>query len=122
LREQAASYRQADLQITIAAPEQLPPLPAAVEVATYRIVQEALTNVIRHAQARTCAVCLTLDDALVVEIRDDGVGLPPGGRAGVGLMSMRERTTELGGTCRIESLPGRGACIRARLPLHQERA
>jgi len=122
LREQAAHYTQAGLQITIAAPDQLPPLPAAVEVAAYRIVQEALTNVVRHAQARTCTVGLTLGDALDVEIRDDGVGLPPGGRAGVGLTSMRERTTELGGTCRIESVPGRGTCIRAQLPLHQERA
>jgi signal transduction histidine kinase len=117
LREQAAQYRQAGLQITIDAPDQLPSLPAAVEVATYRIVQEALTNVIRHAQARTCKVCLTLGDTLIVTIRDDGVGLPPDGRAGVGLMSMRERSAELGGTCVIESAPGQGACIQARLPL-----
>jgi signal transduction histidine kinase len=122
LREQAAHYSQAGLQITIDAPEQLPPLPAAVEVAAYRIVQEALTNVVRHAQAQTCAVCLTLSDAFDVEIHDDGVGLPPSGRAGVGLTSMRERTTELGGTCQIESVPGRGTCIHARLPLHQEGA
>jgi signal transduction histidine kinase len=120
LREQAAHYSQAGLQITITAPDNLPPLPAAVEVAAYRIVQEALTNVVRHAQARTCTVCLSLGAALAVEIRDDGGGLPPSGRAGVGLTSMRERTAELGGTCQIESEPGRGMCIRARLPLHQE--
>jgi signal transduction histidine kinase len=117
LSEQAAHYRQAGLQITIDAPDHLPPLPAAAEVAAYRIVQEALTNVVRHAQAQTCVVRLTLGDALIVEIRDDGVGLPPGGRAGVGLTSMRERTAELGGTCQIESRPGRGTCIHARLPL-----
>jgi signal transduction histidine kinase len=120
LREQAAHYSQAGLQIMITAPDNLPPLPAAVEVAAYRIVQEALTNVVRHAQARTCTVCLSLGAALAVEIRDDGGGLPPSGRAGVGLTSMRERTAELGGTCQIESEPGRGMCIRARLPLHQE--
>jgi signal transduction histidine kinase len=120
LREQAAHYRQAGLQIMIDAPDHLPALPAAVEVAAYRIVQEALTNVVRHAQARACTVCLTLGDALIVTIRDDGVGLPPGGRAGVGLTSMRERTAELGGTCQIESVPGQGARIHARLPLHQE--
>jgi signal transduction histidine kinase len=122
LREQAAHYSQAGLQITIAAPEQMPPLPAAVEVAAYRIVQEALTNVVRHAEARSCAVCLRLGDALDVEIRDDGVGLPEGGRAGVGLTSMRERTAELGGTWVIETAPGRGTCIRVQLPLHQEGA
>jgi signal transduction histidine kinase len=120
LREQAAHYSQAGLQITIDAPEHLPPLPAAVEVAAYRIVQEALTNVVRHAQARTCAVCVSLGDALDVHIRDDGVGLSPGRRAGVGLTSMRERTAELGGTYQIESLPGEGTCIHARLPLHRE--
>jgi len=122
LREQAAQYCQIGLQITITAPEQLPPLPAAVEVAAYRIVQEALTNVVRHAQAQTCAVCLTLEDALLVEIRDDGIGMQPSGRTGVGLMSMRERTAELGGTYRIDALPGRGTCIHARLPLYQEGA
>jgi signal transduction histidine kinase len=117
VREQAARYRQAGLQIMIDAPDQLPSLPAAVEVAAYRIVQEALTNVVRHAQARTCTVCLMLGDALIVTIRDDGVGLPPDGRAGVGLTSMRERTAELGGSCQITSVPGQGACIHAQLPL-----
>ena len=76
-----------------------------------------VTNVIRHAEARTCAVRLSLGDALDVEIKDDGRGLPSDGRAGVGLTLMRERTAELGGTWRIESLPGRGTCIQARLPL-----
>ena len=85
-------------------------------------MQEALTNVVRHAQAQTCAVRLTLGDTLDVQIRDDGVGLPEGSRSGVGLLSMRERTAELGGTCQIESLPGGGTCIHARLPLHQEEA
>ena len=120
LREQAASYSRVGLKITLDAPEQLPPLPAAVEVAAYRIVQEALTNVVRHAQARNCLVRLTLGDALGVEIGDDGVGLAPGNRAGVGLTSMRERTTELGGTWRIESMQGHGTCISVQLPLDEE--
>ena len=121
LRAQAAQYAQAGLQITIDAPEPLPPLPAAVELAAYRIVQEALTNVVRHAQARTCLVRLTLAAVLEVEIRDDGVGLPAGVRAGVGLTALRERTAELGGTAWIASGPGAGTCIHARLPLHPER-
>jgi signal transduction histidine kinase len=77
---------------------------------------------VRHAQAHTCVVQLALSNALIVAIRDDGVGLPPGGRAGVGLTSMRERTAELGGTCLIETVPGGGTCIRVELPLHQEGA
>lgn len=120
LRAQAERYGQAGLQITVDAPDQLPPLPAAVEVAAYRVVQEALTNVIRHAHARHCTIHLELADALCVEIRDDGVGLLPGARAGVGLTSMRERTAELGGACQVESQPGKGTRIRARLPLDQE--
>jgi signal transduction histidine kinase len=119
LREQAARYSQAGLQIAIDAPEQLPPLPAAVEVAAYRITQEALTNVVRHSRAHTCGVRLRLGDMLEVEIRDDGIGLPASRRAGVGLTSMRERTAELGGTCEIVSAPGRGVAIHARLPLRQ---
>jgi two-component system NarL family sensor kinase len=120
LREQGARYGRAGLAITVDAPERLPPLPAAVEVAAYRIVQEALTNVVRHARAHRCIVRLNLDNALWVEIQDDGVGLPQGGRAGVGLSSMRERAAELGGVCQVESWPGRGTRIRAQLPLEQE--
>jgi signal transduction histidine kinase len=121
LREQAAFYSQAGLLMTIDAPEHLPVLPAAVEVAAYRIVQEALTNVVRHSRASRCTVCLTvtLEDTLDVEIKDDGIGLPAGGRAGVGLASMRERTAELGGTFQIEAMPDGGTRINARLPLHQ---
>jgi signal transduction histidine kinase len=124
LREQAAHYSQAGLQIKIEAPDHVPPLPAAVEVAAYRIVQEALTNVVRHARAHVCVVRLALprSDLFDIEIKDDGVGLPVNGRAGVGLTSLRERTDELGGTCEIVSEPGRGTCIRAHLPLHQESA
>jgi len=69
------------------APEKLPPLPAAVEVACYRIVQEAITNVARHARARTCLVRLSVDrgsGVLEVEITDDGVGISGGRVAGVG--------------------------------------
>src|SRR3982074_2026007 len=72
------------------APESLPPLPAAIEVAIYRIVDEALTNVLRHAHARTCFVRLKIDERVELEITDDGVGLPASMRIGVGLLSMRE--------------------------------
>jgi signal transduction histidine kinase len=105
------------LSVSIEAPEAFPPLPAAVEVVAYRIVQEALTNVARHAQAQTCTVRFETDDELCVEIRDDGVGLPRDHRLGVGLTSMRERAAELGGQCGVESITPRGTRVWARLPL-----
>jgi signal transduction histidine kinase len=108
------------LVVAVEAPEDLPLLPAAVEVAAYRIVLEALANVARHAQAQTCQVCLRVADALEVEVRDDGVGLKAARHTGVGLVSMRERAAELGGTCLIESPPAGGVRVLARLPLPKE--
>jgi signal transduction histidine kinase len=119
VREAAAQYGENGLSISIRAPERLPFLPAAVEVAAYRIVQEALTNVVRHARAGSCLVRLSPGDVLELEITDDGVGLPADRRAGVGLSSMRERAAELGGKCVIEPAPSRGARVLARLPLPQ---
>ncbi len=90
-----------------------------MEVAAYRITQEALTNVARHAAASECAVRLTLDEAagaLHLEIRDDGSGIPFGHARGVGLSSMRERAEELGGNCVVESAVMGGTFVRATLP------
>jgi signal transduction histidine kinase len=126
LRTLAARYDQGGrpgLRITVEAPDFPSPLPAAVEVAAYRICQEALTNVVRHAGARHCTVRLVLPDAcgpraaLVVEVRDDGRGLAADRRAGVGLASMHERAAELGGTCLIEPVPTGGTRVLATLPL-----
>jgi signal transduction histidine kinase len=122
IREQATNYSQNDLNVSVEAPEQLPPLPAAVEVAAYRIVQEAMTNVSRHARAGACHVRLSLSNELELEITDDGVGLPEDLRAGVGLSSMRERAAELGGTFAAEPLaPAGGTRVLARLPLPTSR-
>lgn len=121
LHEQAERYRQAALQIEVVAPEALPPLSAAVEVAVYRIVQEALTNVVRHANAAHASVRLCLDrEVLIAEVRDDGQGIPVEIRAGVGLSSMRERAMELGGSCTVEPAAGGGTRVCARLPLIEE--
>ena len=101
------------------APTCLPELPAAVEVAVYRIAQEALTNVVRHAQARHCTVRLTLDEPsgwLALSIQDDGCGLSSSRGVGVGLISMRERAEELGGTCMIQPVERGETCVLARLP------
>ncbi|MCA9883456.1 MAG: sensor histidine kinase, partial [Anaerolineae bacterium] len=116
IREQATRYTKNDLSITVEAPEQLPPIPAAVEVATYRIVQEALTNVARHSKARTCTVCLRINGKMDIEVIDDGVGIPSQKRAGVGLNSIHERAAELGGSCVIQSKPGQGTQILVSLP------
>src|SRR5262249_7353306 len=102
---------------SVEAPDSLPPLPAAVEVAAYRIVQEALMNVSRHAIAHTCTIRIALADELEVEVRDDGIGLPTEYRAGVGLRSMRERAQELGGRCAIERWNASGTLVRAWLPV-----
>ncbi len=105
-------------RIVVRAPDTLPTLPAAVEVAAFRIVQEALTNVVRHAQARTCTVHLALDgETLRIEVDDDGRGIPPTRRAGVGLASMRERAAELDGDCVVDAAPGGGTRVVAHLPL-----
>jgi signal transduction histidine kinase len=119
LREGAAQYSQNGLRVSVEAPKSLPPLPAAVEVATYRISQEAMTNVVRHAGARNCSVRIALDaDAgtLRVEIEDDGRGIREGHMVGVGLHSMRERAEELGGRCTVDSLAGGGTLVSAELP------
>ncbi|HLO28897.1 MAG TPA: histidine kinase [Anaerolineales bacterium] len=103
-------------------PDDLQSLPAAVEVAAYRIALEALTNIIRHAHAKYCSVRFTKNGdgwtkSLQIEIVDDGIGLPREQRAGIGLRSMRERAEELGGTLTVEpALPG-GTRLVAMLPL-----
>ena len=103
------------------APTELPALPAAVEVAAYRIVQETLVNVVRHAQAHTCWILLSLNsDQLHIEVDDDGSGIPQAHPIGVGLIAIRERAEELGGTCEIERAAPQGTCIRISLPLSKE--
>jgi signal transduction histidine kinase len=134
IRQQAQSQGMVDLSVgtntdeswgntlvfSMEAPEELPPLPAAVEVACYRIAQEALTNVARHARAKSCRVRISVNRGagmLEVEITDDGVGISEDRVAGVGLSSMRERAEELGGTLVVKPGPQGGTRVLARLPL-----
>jgi signal transduction histidine kinase len=119
LREEVGrlQYEAPSLTVSLdASADDLADLPAAVEVACYRIVTEALTNVTRHAHATQCSVRLRLNHGLDVKICDDGVGLPEGWRAGVGIASMRERVTELGGDLVIEPNLPHGTRINAHLP------
>jgi signal transduction histidine kinase len=122
LRRLAERYGSEDdqLRVLVEAPEDIPDLPAAVEVAVYRITQEALVNVARHARARTCVVRLVVNDDVTLEIVDDGVGIPAERGAGVGLSSMRERTSELGGSCVVQPTREGGTRVLVRLPLPKE--
>jgi signal transduction histidine kinase len=119
LRELAPAVLPAGLEVVIEAPEPVTPLPAAVEAATYRIAQAALANVARHAEADTCWIRLRLADGLELEVADDGRGLSSTAPAGVGLVAMRERALELGGTCTLEPRPCGGSRVRAWLPISE---
>ncbi|MFD0695831.1 sensor histidine kinase [Paenibacillus sp. GCM10027628] len=114
-----------DLNFELHVPAELPALPAAVEVAAYRIVTEAIVNVVRHAQASACTVSLMIDGShgmLKLEVLDNGIGLGASTRrdqvGGIGLQSMRERAEELGGSCKIENVSQGGARLLAFLPVN----
>ena len=95
-------------------------LPAEIETALYRIVQESLTNIVKHARATSVSVVLTRkDDSVSVVVEDDGVGFEPhlAREAGIGLVGMRERVALLGGRLAIESRPGAGTTFVAEVPL-----
>ena len=104
----------------VEAPQDLPPLPAAVEVAAYRIALEALQNVAVHAHATSCVLRVSHDgSSLNVEVEDDGVGIPTGHPVGLGLQSMTERASQLRGTLTVDTGPGgSGTLVRASLPCH----
>ena len=105
------------ISVTVEAPAPFPSLPAAVEVAAYRIVQEALKNAVEHGKAKNCVVSLALENGLCLTVRDDGLGLPKMVSPGVGLFSMRERAEELGGVCTLRPRPGGGTAVEVSLPL-----
>jgi signal transduction histidine kinase len=108
-------------------PESIPPLSRDATTALYRIVQEALTNVVRHARAETVLIgCTVTDDRIVLEVEDDGVGFEPSSverpretGEGLGLLGMRERLALLGGWLELESERGRGTHVVAVLPLRE---
>ena len=90
----------------------------SVNISLYRIVQECLTNVARHAQADRVRIELVADEEIRLEVRDNGRGLEPGPprRRGLGLLGIRERVEALGGRLEIDSAPGKGTCVKVRLP------
>lgn len=95
-------------------------VPADVEVTAYQIASEALTNVKRHAAARRCTISLAVNHGwLELEVADNGVGLSAEFREGVGLSSIRERASELGGSCSVESRPRQGTHVCVEIPLEE---
>jgi signal transduction histidine kinase len=120
LRQRAASLTGSEVVYEVLAPEQLPALPAAVEVAAFRIVSEAITNVARHSGATRCRVEVDVARDLCLVVADNGGGVGADVRRGVGWASMAERADELGGTCSISDQPGGGLIVRAVLPLPRD--
>ena len=118
--EQTVQTYQHHLQIELHLPDEIQPLPAAVEVAAFRIVQEALNNILKHASATNCKLTLSADQDLHIAIEDDGVGLAKTVLPGVGFLSMSERAAELGGVCTVYRLSGGGTRVVAWLPLTKE--
>jgi len=106
-----------NISITLDLPDTLPPMPAKIEVSAFRIVQTALDNVIKHAQARTCSVRIEATQDLHLTITDDGIGLPQEYLMGIGIASMAERAYALGGMFQVTTLPQRGTQIHVQIPL-----
>lgn len=121
LRDYADRFQRSSdgLTVTFSAPPSFVALPAAVEVAAFRIATEALNNALRHGHASRCHVDLAIGEALLLVVEDDGCGVPAGWAPGVGIRSMSERATELGGTCRVEPGEPEGTRVTAVIPLAQ---
>jgi signal transduction histidine kinase len=116
IRTLLATSTRGSIVVDLSVPPKLPALPAAIEVAAYRIVQESVTNVLRHAHAAHVEVGLACrGDALEVTVRDDGRGLGNGVVDGVGLTSIRERVQDVGGRVTIRSV--NGTTVEAVLPV-----
>jgi two-component system, NarL family, sensor kinase len=119
LSQQVDRFAGQGLSITLDAPPTLPVLPAAVEVAAYRILTEALTNIARHTHAHQVTITVAIDGDLCLAVQDDGSTSTANGdgwRPGTGLQSMNERVAEVGGTLEVGPTPT-GGRVQASLPL-----
>jgi signal transduction histidine kinase len=128
LAELADSVREAGLPVRLVVDGDSATVPAAAEVTAYRIVQEALTNVLKHAGPASATVAVgCADDVVTIKVTDDGFGYPlPGARTGQhgchGLAGMRERVAVFGGELRAGPEPGGGFAVRATLPLRERQS
>jgi signal transduction histidine kinase len=125
LRSLVAEFSErSGMRVGLAAPATLPPLSEQAELALFRALQEALSNVLRHAEARSVDIGISVSrDGVLLEVRDDGRGLTADAtpelleRAGhMGLAGMRERIGALGGTVRFQGEPGAGALLEVLVP------
>lgn len=117
--------RRTGLRVELLQEDMEPRLPSATEAGAYRIIQEALSNIARHARASVCRVYLQrLSATVLITVEDDGIGFDPTASAtpqtpgGLGLIGIRERAWQLGGTVRLESAPGTGTRLTVELPFH----
>ncbi|TQL85571.1 sensor histidine kinase [Microbacterium saperdae] len=117
LRDTARTAERSGLEVELDSMESVDALPAVVRTTVHRIVQEAVTNAIRHAKASRLRISATVRDATVeVIVSDDGIGVPDGVHEGHGLAGMRERVALVGGELSVESAPT-GLTVTARLPV-----
>jgi two-component system sensor histidine kinase UhpB len=108
----------ADLSVAVRVPRALPALPADVELAVYRVAQEAMTNVVRHACASHVQLAVRLDDtALTLSVSDDGIGLAPGASRGHGMRGMHERARAVGAELAVRDGIAGGTELDLRVPL-----
>jgi signal transduction histidine kinase len=112
--------REAGLPVRLNVEGQVAPLPPGVDLCAFRIVQEALTNTIKHAGPAQAEVNVRYSgEDVEIEVSDNGQGLNGAGDVGHGLLGMKERATLCGGTLETGDVPGGGFAVRARLPLHR---
>lgn len=114
------SVRSPELKLTIACPDETDALAPKITIQIFRVVQECLTNIVRHAQAKHASITLTIDQArtLQLQVTDDGLGCAADQlKSGFGLLGMRERINSLGGELTIQTLPKQGMSIIATVPL-----
>jgi signal transduction histidine kinase len=124
LRKQAAALTaREEVKVDVQAPPGRISLDERVEEQLYRLSQEALHNVVKHAQATHVQLCLSLaEDAVTLEVTDNGVGFDPAERhpGHMGLSTMAERAASLGGDLEVRSTPGNGTVIRVAVPMFEE--
>jgi signal transduction histidine kinase len=110
--------RRSEMEVAVESENVSEDLPDEYKICVYRLVQEALNNAVRHARARNAKVRVVQNqNRIAVEVSDDGRGFQPERARGLGILGMEERVKRLGGTLTVDSAPGRGAAIKADLPL-----